>query len=1223
MKSIKENYELEEVFKSDLSSRFDDEAPLINEDVKIKKDEFEIIPDHEASLQMLNHDLGSIGEDIDSSDDIWESKEFDFNQPDEDITEGTSFDGTPGFMSPEEIRDHEREQSDKLKAEKERISAEKKAKRKEALKAAAKAKKKKELAREVESKSYYVLADILNDVAGATEDGHDAYDLSEDEVLQTLRSIMSDEEILKKYHELFESVKEDTEQINLPAYAVEYISGYAGNGVNRVDHKYFRTKEEQEQFVKELEENGAQGVKAYTIDNFYHTEADESLNEAWSSATDYAQYFYNHPATEERIHKLVVELDHHDEEFYRQVLDILADYEDDRDEFDEDLGGTIPDDEWDNLTDDEKEILNKNRRVDYPDEIPFESLNEDKPEEKVTWEVDLVEFKDNDLEDYDVVDTVQVTYSDLNNRFNDLATKNIRTKEVADNILLNGDIGQAIESVARDKANVKDRKTDIGFGFDNLRVIENHLPSGVEKLRKVLGRKLLPSRLSEKIVKIGNKYQVQSRKGKNMGTYDTKKEAEKRLKDVEMFKHMNESTGDRYVYSVGVDLSDDDSLILLGEDIAELDDYNLVLYGVSDNGDGTGEMFFAGSLRNIGRYLDNYIGGIQINTDYLVPEDAFEGTVSHDYLIDHPFDLDKISLGEEYRESLINLDIDKSLNEEVIEYDHGTGFVFPNVYDTLQVYCQWEGLLGYEDDIIDYQDTTEEDLDSYLRDEDIYGYTHSLWEILQGKEAYCSDMDLNDFNNVCADLFLDPKDAEVYNSEEVKSVDESVKPDYYELEYTFGKDHYNGEEFTYKVDKFDAVEYLLKDNDLDYLADKLGCEEDEDIVAEKLADHLDLFERDLTDHFSDAAYDAWKDKSGFDESLTKEEVKEDFNIGSNKNVEVGSEPYKRIMEVCHSLNDMDLVDKWNNKDVWFTVEEVYEDYGANMLWKTIICTDETGSEHQILNPREWMDIANGVVSTDEAIKNIMADEYCQFKLKQVNEEKLDEMAMSRADAIDKCMSLGKQFVEHFDKIYNENDEATIKHHGEEMQGFLNQILDIKLKENHKPLNEKQIYDYFITCGKLPIDLFDNETEASVYDEFSNDLLDEDKDVLEALKRIELLAESVNESFDEFPIFAKALNESTNIRKTIEESGAPAHLIVRALNKYNLRKPIKEDVSVGQSYYLKFDSKEEADKAEEIIKSRGLLPDRMSDKLMKVIGNEAGDDATRAILDELGLSYEFK
>lgn len=46
--------------------------------------------------------------------------------------------------------------------------------------------------------------------------------------------------------------------------------------------------------------------------------------------------------------------------------------------------------------------------------------------------------------------------------------------------------------------------------------------------------------LHEKIVKKGSKWQVQSEKGKNLGTYDTKEEAEKRLKDVEMFKHMNE-----------------------------------------------------------------------------------------------------------------------------------------------------------------------------------------------------------------------------------------------------------------------------------------------------------------------------------------------------------------------------------------------------------------------------------------------------------------------------------------------------------------------------------------------------------------------------------------------------------------------------------------------------------------------------------------------------------
>jgi len=46
-------------------------------------------------------------------------------------------------------------------------------------------------------------------------------------------------------------------------------------------------------------------------------------------------------------------------------------------------------------------------------------------------------------------------------------------------------------------------------------------------------------KLLSKIVKKDNKYQVQSEKGKNLGTYDTKEEAEKRLKQVEYFKHKN------------------------------------------------------------------------------------------------------------------------------------------------------------------------------------------------------------------------------------------------------------------------------------------------------------------------------------------------------------------------------------------------------------------------------------------------------------------------------------------------------------------------------------------------------------------------------------------------------------------------------------------------------------------------------------------------------------
>ena len=48
--------------------------------------------------------------------------------------------------------------------------------------------------------------------------------------------------------------------------------------------------------------------------------------------------------------------------------------------------------------------------------------------------------------------------------------------------------------------------------------------------------------IQSKIVKKDNKYQVQSEKGRNLGTYNTKSEAEKRLKQVEMFKHMKKES---------------------------------------------------------------------------------------------------------------------------------------------------------------------------------------------------------------------------------------------------------------------------------------------------------------------------------------------------------------------------------------------------------------------------------------------------------------------------------------------------------------------------------------------------------------------------------------------------------------------------------------------------------------------------------------------------------
>lgn len=80
--------------------------------------------------------------------------------------------------------------------------------------------------------------------------------------------------------------------------------------------------------------------------------------------------------------------------------------------------------------------------------------------------------------------------------------------------------------------------------------------------------------LDERIVKKGSKWQVQSEDGKkNLGTYDTKKEAEKRLRQVHYFKHANEELdgpGEDMQKSGAQDNFDFSSVHLTDADRAEL-----------------------------------------------------------------------------------------------------------------------------------------------------------------------------------------------------------------------------------------------------------------------------------------------------------------------------------------------------------------------------------------------------------------------------------------------------------------------------------------------------------------------------------------------------------------------------------------------------------------------------------------------------------------------------
>ena len=112
---------------------------------------------------------------------------------------------------------------------------------------------------------------------------------------------------------------------------------------------------------------------------------------------------------------------------------------------------------------------------------------------------------------------------------------------------------------------------------------------------------------------------------------------------------------------------------------------------------------------------------------------------------------------------------------------------------------------------------------------------------------------------------------------------------------------------------------------------------------------------------------------------------------------------------------------------------------------------------------------------------------------------LNEMAMSRRDAINKCLDLSKPFIEHFHRLFNDTNEDTRNHHLSEMQNWYDQVSKIKLTKTNKYLNEKNLYDWFFTGCQLMSDWFENEDgdEISRYEVFVDLILDDGLNIYDA------------------------------------------------------------------------------------------------------------------------------
>ena len=115
--------------------------------------------------------------------------------------------------------------------------------------------------------------------------------------------------------------------------------------------------------------------------------------------------------------------------------------------------------------------------------------------------------------------------------------------------------------------------------------------------------------------------------------------------------------------------------------------------------------------------------------------------------------------------------------------------------------------------------------------------------------------------------------------------------------------------------------------------------------------------------------------------------------------------------------------------------------------------------------------------------------------------KLSEMAFNRAEAIDICMSIGKRFAEHFDKIYNSGDNQFISHLCSEMQAWYDKMRSIKLSYNNKSLNFSQRYNWFYTFGSSYEFIFhENYDEEIAFEEFI-DLLNVNNNVCNSIKEV--------------------------------------------------------------------------------------------------------------------------
>lgn len=119
------------------------------------------------------------------------------------------------------------------------------------------------------------------------------------------------------------------------------------------------------------------------------------------------------------------------------------------------------------------------------------------------------------------------------------------------------------------------------------------------------------------------------------------------------------------------------------------------------------------------------------------------------------------------------------------------------------------------------------------------------------------------------------------------------------------------------------------------------------------------------------------------------------------------------------------------------------------------------------------------------------------------------MSYTQSKAIDRCASLGRQFIDHFHKVVKSGkDDKDFKHHCQEMQFWWEDVRDIVLKHNKKRISRVDLVDWFFTKGSS-IEIQIKEPYQELYEELCVSLISDYNNTVE-----EILDHLLKESSDE-------------------------------------------------------------------------------------------------------------